>query len=159
MTNKRKVYNATFGNICQYRYINTSNADGATIIYIKKRLFGFLWWIFVKDINGCPISYNKMYDAIAFMESRIGYYDHLHHTYNYDVNDQLVTSVHIMTDDVACAELTKKYKEKYGEEPEPDCVLQAWIFDNREFIHIALKYLELWMDIYKCNNKKLWLKQ
>ena len=156
MVNKRKLYSIEIGRCGKYKYKKTSGYEGGVVIFIKKRLFGFLWWVFVKDVNGCPIIYNHFNLAQAFMEDKIGYYDQVSQ-FHYLENGNVIKDIRPRTDEVACHEIIERIKDKTGEVIEQACAQKAWEFDGRQFIHVAVDYAMLWHQIFKANGKKLWL--
>lgn len=151
----KRIIDLTKGRVKNYKYFNTSQFDGAVTIYIKKRLFGCLWWIFVKDSTGMPVSFNKMPDAEAFMNGIIKYEDVVHHEYSFE-NGKQHTKVQPMTDNVAANEICKRIYSRTGETVPFDCAKGAWILSGRQYIHLAQDYAELWNEIYKFKEKKSW---
>ncbi len=153
----RKIYPIRIGRCGKYKYFSTSGHDTGVTIFIKKRLLGFLWWVFVKDMNGCPITYNKFDAASAFMNGDIKYNDMLSYSYSIISGEkQIKTTVRPMTDEIAWNDISKRIETKTGEIPELDCVKKAWEFDGRRYIHVATEYALLWHYIFKSNGKKLW---
>lgn len=149
---QRKLYPIEIGRCGKYRYKKTSGHDTGVTIYIQKRFLGFLWWIFVKDKDGCPIAYNHLYIAKAFMNGIIKYYDMLHYRY-----DNFETSVVPMTDELAYEEISKRIERVTGDKPELECAKKAWELDGKQYIHVAQEYASLWFYIFKNNGKKLWM--
>jgi hypothetical protein len=148
-------YSATFGRVGRYKFVRTSDFDGAISIFIYKRLFGFLWWVFVKDKFNLPICFNKMYHAEAFMNDKIKYDDRVDEEYKW-VGDICLTTVHVLTDEKAKDRIVQKIFDKSGEVIDPDIAKAAWILDGKQYIHRAVDYADLWNTIYKFNGKKLW---
>lgn len=148
-------YKTTFGRVGRYKFVKTSQFCGAVNIYVKKRLFGFLWWVFVKDFAGSPICFNKMYHAEAFMSGKIKYDDNVDIEYKW-IGDKRLDIVHVLTDERAKDRIVQRIFDKTGEVIDPDIAKAAWILDGKQYIHRAVDYAELWYTIYKFNGKKLW---
>lgn len=155
---ERKFYPTTYKYINGYKSCHTSGHDSGVIIFIKKRLFGFLWWVYVKDRDGNPITYNHSYNAEAFMQGKIRYYDHIKHEYRTD-SVPGVRSVRKMTDEDAWEDICDRVEAKCGSRPDIECARRAWEFDGKNYIHLATIYASLWHSIYKQNGKKLWIKE
>jgi len=132
--------------------------DAGVVIFIKKRLFGFLWWVHVKDMFGNPITYNNSYNAQAFMEGKIGYYDHIKYEYRTDGIKAGVKSVSRMTDEDAWEKICDAVEDKYGTRPDIECAKRAWEFDGKNYVHVAVIYASLWHSIHEQGGKKLWIK-
>lgn len=141
MVNQRVLYPPQIGRCGRYKYIRTSGYCGPVVIFVKKRFLGFLWWVFVKDMNGSPITYNKLYDAKAFMNGIIKYYDQAHHEYIDFGNDAIVKP---MTDELAWEQISKAVERKLGVKPRLEFVKRAWELDRKRYIHVAAQYAELW---------------
>jgi len=153
---QRKIYPIEIGRCGKYKYKKTSGHDTGVTIYIQKRFLGFLWWIFVKDRDGCPISYNHFYVAKAFMDGKIKYYDMLHYVHSW-IENQPKTYVIPMTDELAWEEISNRVERESGEKLELECSKKAWELDGKQYIHVAQKYASLWQHIFKLNGKKLWM--
>lgn len=159
MNCERPTYPIKTGKINRYKYISTSGHDSGVTIFIKKRLFGFLWWVFVKDRNNCPITYNHFYAAEAFMQGRIKYYDMLHQICDWsDGGYPAKITVVPMTDELACEKINDYVERSMGERAELACVQKAWELDRKRYCHVAADYAILWHQIYKELGKKSWEK-
>lgn len=152
-----KKHSSTTGKLNGYKFIKTANFEGGVTIFIKKRLFGFLWWIFVKDLHGNPITFNKIAQAKALMSGIIKY-DHVIDI-EYTLPDGSYVSegiIYPMTDERAANRICKNIHNSTGETVPFDCAKAAWILDGRQYVHRAVDYAKLWNTIYKFNGKKLW---
>ncbi len=154
---KRKIYPTTYSYINGYKACKTSGHDSGVVIFIKKRLFGFLWWVFVRDKDGNPITYNHSYNAEAFMNEKFGYYDHIKYESRTD-GVAGVKSVSKMTEEDALKTICDRVEDKYGTRPDIECARRAWEFDGKNYIHLAVIYASLWHSIYEQGGKKIWIK-
>ena len=154
MTGERK-YSYQEGRIGKYKYIRTSNFDGAITIYIKKRLFGFLWWAFMKDKFGSPMCFNRQNQAEAFMKGILKYEYRCISEYAF-VGDKTIETVYLLTDERAKDKIVQIIFDRTGEVIDPDCAMAAWVLDGKKYIHRAIDYAQLWNYIYKSNGNKLW---
>lgn len=156
MINK-KYYSSESGKVKKYKYSKTSDFDGGVTIFIRKRLFGFLWWILIRDTNRNPISFNHINHAQAFMNGTIKY-DYVIDSEHKFVGNETIEIVHAMTDERAKNKIIKSIQEETGETIDPDCARAAWQLDGKLYIYRAINYAKLWNYIYKSNGKKLWTK-
>ena len=151
MNCKRRLYFKTY-RVGRYKAIRTSGHDSGITIYVKKRFLGFLWWIFIKDANGCPVCYNHDYNAEAFMKGVIKYDDMLHYIHKGEGK----RDVRPMTDEDAWVRISEKVEEIVGDAPEIECVQRAWEFDGKQYCLEAAKYAALWHRIYKERGTRIW---
>lgn len=153
---KNKKYSIEYSFVNGYKSFRTSGHDSGITIFIKKRLFGFLWWVLVKDEDGLPVTYNHDYNAEAFMNGVIQYRDQIHREYKIENNQTITTSVRPMTDEDAYERISNYVEKSTGERPDVACVKRAWEFDGKEYCLEAAKYASLWHQIYMSGGKKIW---
>jgi len=152
---ERKIYPVKYKYLNGYKACYTSGHDSGVVIFIKKRLFGLLWWVLVKDRFGNPITYNHDYNAKAFMEGKIGYYDHIKYIHGRYEGDPVVTR---KTEEDVWEEISHRVENNVGSKPDIECVKRAWEFDGKNYVYSATEYATMWHNIYKQGGKKLWIK-
>lgn len=150
---ERKIYPTTYDYVNGYKSCSTSGHDSGIVIFIKKRFLGFLWWVYVKNRFGEPITYNHSYNAKAFMEGKIGYYDHIKYEHTKYGVDPIVSR---KTREDAWEEISKSVEITHGTKPDIECVKKSWEFDGENYVHVAKEYASLWHSIYEQNGTKLW---
>ena len=154
---QRKKYIPKIFKLKRYKAIKTANYNGGVTIFIKKRFLGFLWWIYKKDIFGNPITFNKEYEAKAFMNGIINYYEQLHSD-RFDYKTWEGIEPRKKTHQDAYDQISLRIEQESGQKPELDCVIKSFDIEGGHYIHSATGIASTLHYIYLNTGKKLWEK-
>lgn len=157
---ERTIYPVIKKRIGKFKTYSSSGFEGGVSIFVKKRLLGFLWWVFVKEINGIPVTFNHKESATAFCEGVIGYYDNtvvIYDSKKQHVGVDIKKIVRRMSDLDAAKSICDSIGVPHSED-NIDCAARAWKYEGKKHTHKAVVFAKLWLQIFSNNGKKLWKK-